>query len=217
MNNIQEKKWLTVDEAFIQCSQKDLNRTKKTIRQWCRQEHVESQKRVTPNGEAWMIAGDSLKVKIASELEFAASRTPSAERAHTGTYQSEPVQASTDPFIQVRDGTTPNEPGLAAIAREEIQGLRDVVRSLEIDKGIRDAQIKYLEKENEKGREALSGQSRYIGHLETLAQLNGASPDAKFLASPVPNIESGTDLPSGEIPNPMQQNLGYNLPHGSTR
>jgi hypothetical protein len=202
MNETEKRQWLTVDEAYLECTNLSLSRTKKTIRQWCRQEHVECQKRLTSNGEQWMIDAGSLNTKIQSELEFKSSKPPEPQIANT--YEpvhttSEPVRTSSNQSEPVRTGTNQGEPPRTSSDREEIRNLKNQIRSLEIDKGVRDKQIAYLETENEKGRDALSGQSRYIGHLETLALQSGASPNAKFLSSPVPKPKNGIDTPFEKI------------------
>ncbi len=92
--------WLSVDEAYLSCHQAGLIRTKKTIRQWCRQEHVECQKQVTPTGERWMLEKASLDVKVASELEF--------------MQQIPPVQPSANGFEQVQTTDTPVQTGTGA-------------------------------------------------------------------------------------------------------
>lgn len=202
MNEIEKRQWLTVDEAYIECASRNLSRTKKTIRQWCRQDHIECQKRLTPNGEQWMIDAESLKTKIQSELDFI---KPSSNEPHNAnTYepvrtQSEPVQPRSHQSEPVHTSSNHEEPTQTSINLEDIRGLKNQIRSLEIDKGIRDKQIEYLEIENEKGRDALSAQSRYIGHLETLAVQSGTSPDAKFLSSPVPKYENGINTPIEKI------------------
>lgn len=215
MENSEPKNWLTVDDAYSLALKEGLHRTKKTVRQWCRQGHVEAQKRITPNGEAWMIDAKSLETKIQSEIEFSSAQSIEREPVRPSSNLYDRIQTGAHQFEHVRTGENIDEPDQSASVREEISNLKATIRSLEIDKGIRDAQIKYLEDENLKGREALSGQSRYIGHLETLATQNGSSPDAKFLASPVPKLEIDPDLPLGEIVNPAQPNLGYNSLHGN--
>ena len=217
MINSSERSWLTVDDAYLKCLEEGLSRTKKTIRQWCRQDHVECQKRTTPNGEAWMIDASSLQVKISSELEFIRSQSNRAAPVQAGAPRSEPVQTGADMFEPVRTPRNPVEQDTKEPETDELARLERSVRSLEIDKGVRDAQIKFLEDENAKGRDVLTAQSRYIGHLETIAQLNGASPDAKFLASPVPKYESGTDASPVDFGDAERQNSSYNFNHGNTR
>ena len=87
-NTQTNREWLTVDHAFLTCQQAGLDRTKKTIRSWARNEHVEAQKQTTPTGERWMVEKASLTVKIRAELEF--QRPP--EQVQTSAYASEPVQ-----------------------------------------------------------------------------------------------------------------------------
>jgi len=198
MNENEKRQWLTVDEAYIECVNQNLSRTKKTIRQWCRLEHVECQKRLTPNGEQWMIDADSLNTKIQSELDFI--KPQSIEPQNANTYeqvrtQSEPVQPRSHQSEPLHTRSNQAEPAQTSAKIDEIRELKNQIKLLEIDKGVRDKTIAYLETENEKGRDTLSAQSRYIGHLETLALQSGTSPDAKFLSSPVPKYENGINTP----------------------
>lgn len=210
-----QQKWVTVDEAFSICVDHGLSRTKKTIRQWCRQSHVEAQKRSTPIGESWMIDTASLNVKIQSEKEFAASHSNPSEPVQTSAHVFTPVQAGANQSAHPQTGANQDQTEDRTDEKQEIESLKKEVRSLEIDKGIRDAQIDFLERENEKGRDALSAQSRYIGHLETLAHLSGSSPDGKFLASALPNPEIDPNIPSVDLGGSREQNLSYNNPHAN--
>lgn len=169
------------------CLEHDLPRTKKTIRQWCRQNHVEAQKQTTPTGERWVLDKASLAVKIKAEKEMQAQFA----QAQTGSHLSkplagnafqagppEPVQTSADRFEPVRTGADPSEPA------EKVVELEGKLRSIEIDKAVRDKQIEFLTKQNEAGHENLMSQSRYIGHLETQVLQLGGRPDQSFLAAP---------------------------------
>lgn len=212
MNENEKRQWLTVDEAYIECANQNLSRTKKTIRQWCRQEHVESQKRITPNGEQWMIDASSLSTKIKSELDFIKPLSQNSQHPNMSEpvrTQSEPVHTRTHQYEQVQTRTNQQEPTQTLSNQDETRELKNQIRSLEIDKGIRDKQIEFLKDENEKGRDTLSAQSRYIGHLETLALQSGTSPDAKFLSSPVPKPESDTNTPVEKINGSEVQNSNF--------
>lgn len=200
-NNLPTRKWLTVDEAFLACQNAGLDRTKKTIRSWCRHEHVESLKQTTPTGERWMVESDSLKVKLRAELEFQQQQ----REVQTGSNPSEPVQTrdepvrtSSDQYEQVHTGSNTSAPTRAGRENSaELDELRSQVRSLEIDKAVRDKQIEWLTKENEKGQDSLLSQSRYIGHLETQVHQLGGRPDQQYLNAPVPGQQAtrnhGTD------------------------
>ncbi len=194
----QTHEWITVDQAFLHCLEADLTRTKKTIRSWCRLEHVQSQKQTTPTGERWVIDKASLLVKIQAEKEMQqqfAQVLPGSnpteplysndiQRSHalgnqepvrTGSNPSEPVQTSADTF----------EPVQTSSRIEELQNLRSKLQSLEIDKAVRDKHISFLDKQNSEGRENLLSQSRYIGHLETKLVALGGEPDQAFLSAPI--------------------------------
>lgn len=183
------RSWMTVDQAFASCQAAGLNRTKKTIRSWCRHEHVESQKQTTPTGERWMVEASSLEVKIRSELEF---QQPNPE-VQTGANPSEPVQTQDepvrtrpDPFVQPQTRSNHDEHAQTRENPPEIlRQLETKIRSLEIDKAVRDKQIEFITKQNEEGQQSLLSQSRYIGHLETQVMRLGGQPDQSFLQAPV--------------------------------
>ena len=84
------------------------------------------------------------------------------------------------------------------------------MRGLEIDRAVRDKLVAHLERRLEKADEQQLAQSRYIGHLETLAIEKGASPEAKFLASPRPISNSGHEIPVGDFRPNDSENLRYN-------
>lgn len=178
----QTPKWLTIDQAYLLCQEHELPRTKKTIRQWCRQNHVTGQKQTTQNGERWVLDEASLLVKIEAEKQMRASMAQ--------------VQTGADQFGQVRTSTDSSEPVLA----EQISELESKVRSLEIDKAVRDKHVEFLSKQNDEGQKNLLSQSRYIGHLETQVLQLGGKPDAKFLQPPTAQSD-----PDFETPNPSQQ------------
>ncbi|HHL43670.1 MAG TPA: hypothetical protein ENJ42_08635, partial [Hellea balneolensis] len=58
------------------------------------------------------------------------------------------------------------------------------VRSLEIDKGVRDQHIKFLTEQNKTEHDLALRQNKYIGHLETKVYALGDKPDIKFLDAP---------------------------------
>jgi len=88
------RRWLTVDQAYVACQGAGLDRTKKTIRSWARNEHVDAQKQTTPTGERWMVEETSLSVKIRSELEFQAQSQSQSEQVQTRVDPSEPVRTT---------------------------------------------------------------------------------------------------------------------------
>lgn len=185
------REWLTVDDAYVACLQAGLDRTKKTIRSWARNEHVEAQKQTTPTGERWMVEKASLAVKIRAELEF---QRPS-EQVQTGAHPSEQVQTEDEPvrtradqFDRGRTHTNQAEPQQTP-QNDDVRDLQAQIRSLEIDKAVRDRQIDFLTGQNEDGQKGLLSQSRYIGHLETQVLQLGDKPDQQFLQAPVPDKE----------------------------
>ena len=178
------REWLTVDQAYAACLDAGLDRTKKTIRQWCRQEHVDCQKQITPTGERWMIDKASLVTKIRLELEFQQTQ----EQVQTSAYPSEPVRTTDDTVRTIADPYEPVHTGTNdQVQPAQIKDLENQIKSLEIDKAVRDQHISFLTSQNEKGQKDLLSQSRYIGHLETKVLALGGEPDTKFLDAPVPN------------------------------
>ena len=195
-------KWVTVDEAFMLCQDAGLDRTKKTIRSWCRHEHVDGKKQSTPIGERWMVEANSLHVKIRSELEFQRQSEP----IHTSANQFEqvrttdtPVRTSAHSSEQERTDTDQQEPQTATsqVDTKKIAELEREVRSLEIDKAVRDRHVEFLTEQNKEGQKNLLSQSRYIGHLETQVMQLGGRPDQQFLEAPVPS-ERETAQPFAE-------------------
>ena len=76
------------------------------------------------------------------------------------------------------------------------------MRSLQIDKAVRDKQIDFLTKQNEEGQKNLLSQSRYIGHLETQVLQLGGAPDHTFLDAP-----GRREKDEADIINPRQEPL----------
>ena len=211
------REWLSVDDAFLACQEAGLERTKKTIRSWARNEHVEAQKQTTPTGERWMVEKTSLSVKIRAELEFqrqaelGQTGSNRSEPVRTSANRSEPVQTGDEP---VRTGTNRYEPRQTGAhedgnrvngLEEKLVTLEASVRSLEVDKAVRDQHIDFLTRQNAEGQQGLLSQSRYIGHLETQLKQLGVTPDQRFLDAPVPKREEALEP---EVVNPDQQPLG---------
>lgn len=205
-NTIAPRAWLTVDQAFAACQAAGLDRTKKTIRSWARNEHVEAQKQTTPTGERWMVEETSLSVKIKAELEFQAQSQGLSEPVQTSVHPSEPVRTIDEP---VRTRTEAFEPrrtkaneGERQHTSAKVEELRRELRSLEIDKAVRDRQIDFLTEQNAEGQKNLLSQSRYIGHLETQVLQLGGAPDQTFLKAPVQR-----DDVNATVVNPHQEPL----------
>jgi hypothetical protein len=188
-NTIAPRSWLTVDQAFAACQAAGLDRTKKTIRSWARNEHVEAQKQTTPTGERWMVEETSLSVKIKAELEFQAQSQGLSEPVQTRVHPSEPVRTMDEPVRTRADAFEPRRTEANEGERQqtsaEIEELRRELRSLEIDKAVRDRQIDFLTEQNAEGQKNLLSQSRYIGHLETQVLQLGGAPDQTFLKASV--------------------------------
>lgn len=204
-----EFKWITVDEAFVECQQAGLNRTKKTIRSWCRHEHVEGKKQTTPTGERWMLEATSLQVKIKSELDFLMQSDEVLQRSNQGEQvrtEDTPVQTSANPSEPVRTSPNQQEQVLDSVSKKRISELENEIRSLEIDKAVRDRHVDFLSEQNKEGQQNLLSQSRYIGHLETKVLQLGGKPDLTFLKPPTAQNDS-----MGANPNPRQQQFNVHL------
>ena len=108
----------------------------------------------------------------------------------------------------MRTGADPSEPvrETSEEQKERIRELETQVRSLEIDKAVRDKQVEFLSGQNEEGQQLLLSQSRYIGHLETKVLQLGGRPDQKFLNPPIPEDSAEAEMVEEEEPlNPDQR------------
>ncbi len=144
-----------------------------------------------------MVEESSLSVKIRSELEFQTQKAVN----QTGANLSEPVQTQPEPVhtgadqyehAQTRSHDRETEHAHVNPSERERQ-LETQVRSLEIDKAVRDKQIEFFTKQNQEGQTSLLSQSRYIGHLETQVMRLGGQPDQAFLQAPVPHVPINRD------------------------
>lgn len=205
-----ETKWLTVDEASLLCFELGLNRTKKTIRSWARNDHVQSRKQTTQHGEMWILERGELIAKINSEKEFAAQQeqtrtTPDpSEPVRAGTNRSEPVRTRSNPSEPVRN--EPESEVEDGKTRDEIRSLKNRVQALTVDVRWRDQMLDRMTRENEKMFDNLQGQARYIGHLETDLMRLGGAPDAQFLAAPATGKNDGLEA-GGTIQPPSEDRL----------
>jgi hypothetical protein len=91
---------LTVSQAYDHLIATGLPRSKKTIRKWCRLNHVEWKEIAIPGGAKWLITRTSLDARIAEEKLIDASLAQ-----QTGANSSGPVRADTgaNPSAPVRD------------------------------------------------------------------------------------------------------------------
>ena len=170
---------------------------------------MDAQKQTTPTGDRWMVEKNSLDVKIRYELDFQRSGAgvqTSANRFEPAHPKIEPVRTRANQDEPQQTGSKESEPYSSGEAKgQDIDALRSKVRSLEIDKAVRDSQIEFLNAQNEKGQTSLLAQSRYIGHLETQVLQLGGKPDQQFLEAPMPNPEHVVEP---EVVDPRQSPLG---------
>ena len=64
---------LTVSQAYEYLITEGLPRSKKTIRKWCRLNHVDKKQNVIPGGPKWFITRSSIDARIAEERLIDAS------------------------------------------------------------------------------------------------------------------------------------------------
>jgi hypothetical protein len=90
---------LTVSQAYDYLIAQGLPRSKKTIRKWCRQNHVEWKEIAVPGGAKWLITRSSLDARIAEERQIDASLTQETgtdlsgqDRTGPDAHPSEPVR-----------------------------------------------------------------------------------------------------------------------------
>ena len=107
---------LTVSQAYDYLISEGLPRSKKTIRKWCRLDHVEWKEIAVPGGAKWLVTKSSLDARIAEERMIDASLTQatSANRSEQG-----PVQTSANPSVPVRDDA------LVEVLKEQLAHERD--------------------------------------------------------------------------------------------
>jgi len=144
-----------------------------------------------------MVEETSLIVKIQSELEFLQYKPDVQTGANLSKLvqtQPEPVRMGADQYEHAQTRPHEREPERSSVnpSKRELE-LETQVRSLEIDKAVRDKQIEFFTKQNEEGQTSLLSQSRYIGHLETQVMRLGGQPDQAFLQAPVPHVPINRD------------------------
>ena len=113
---------LTVSQAYEHLIAEGLPRSKKTIRKWCRLNHVEKKQNVIPGGPKWLITKSSLDTRIAEERLIDASLS-----RETGSNRSEriPFQTGSDPSAAVRDDE------LVEILKQQLVHERDARKATE--------------------------------------------------------------------------------------
>jgi hypothetical protein len=114
---------LTVSQAYEHLISEGLPRSKKTIRKWCRLNHVEKKQNVIPGGPKWLITKSSLDARIAEERLIDASLSQ-----ETGSNRSEwvPVQTGSNPSAPVRDDE------LVKILKQQLVHERDARKATEV-------------------------------------------------------------------------------------
>jgi hypothetical protein len=113
---------LTVSQAYEYLIAEGLPRSKKTIRKWCRLNHVEKKQNVIPGGPKWLITKSSLDARIVEERLIDASLTQ-----ETGSNQSERVRVQTgsNPSAAVRDDE------LVEVLKQQLAHERDARKATE--------------------------------------------------------------------------------------
>ena len=144
-----------------------------------------------------MLDAATLEVKIKAELEFQARAQTRSHQDAPSPHLSEPVQTEAEPVRTRSEAFEQRQSGT------DLAALRAENEILKFDKATRDAKIEFLSEQNSEWQQALLGQSRYIGHLETKLMRLGGEADQTFLA--VPMAERPVEP---EIVNPDQPDLG---------
>ena len=113
---------LTVSQAYEHLIAEGLPRSKKTIRKWCRLNHVEQKQNVIPGGPKWLITRSSLDARIAEERLIDASLAQK-----TGSNRSErvPGQTGANPSTPVRDDE------LVEVLKQQLVHERDARKATE--------------------------------------------------------------------------------------
>lgn len=217
-----DTKWLTVKEASLHCFNMGLPRSTKSLRRWCAKEDVEAQKRQTNHGEKWFLGRESLEIKIKEELEFLKqSESPLLQSEHLTEHSADMSgHERTQADISAHERTRPDTDaqGVDTSVQPKIRDLEDQILLLKHDIKWRDQVLKDQKQTNQILMDEIKGQSRYIGHLETLTLGSEEKADQTFLAPPVPNLshsrdadrtaEMGTpEIIPNEQPHPDQRNL----------
>lgn len=117
---------LTVSQAYDYLIAEGLPRSKKTIRKWCRLNHVDWKEIAVPGGAKWLITRSSLDARIAEERLIDASLTHD-------TGANPPGQARTDtdanPSAPVRDDA------IIEVLKEQLAHERDARTAAEAKTG----------------------------------------------------------------------------------
>jgi hypothetical protein len=102
---------LTVSQAYDYLISEGLPRSKKTIRKWCRHNHVEWKEFAVPGGAKWLITRSSLEARVSEERLIDASLTK-----ETAATRFEPVRPDTsaDPSGPARNDA------LVTLLREQL-------------------------------------------------------------------------------------------------
>jgi hypothetical protein len=113
---------LTVSQAYDYLIAEGLPRSKKTIRKWCRLNHVDWKEIAVPGGAKWLITRSSLDARIAEERLIDASLTQD-----TGANPSGQVRTDTgaNPSAPVRDDA------LVEVLKEQLAHERDARNAAE--------------------------------------------------------------------------------------
>ena len=122
-NPITEGLLLTVSQAYEHLIAEGLPRSKKTIRKWCRLNHVEKKQNVIPGGPKWLITKSSLDARIAEERLIDASLS-----RETGSNRSERVLCSNQ-FEPLR--TVVRDDELVEVLKQQLVHERDARKATE--------------------------------------------------------------------------------------
>ncbi|MEP3422883.1 MAG: hypothetical protein ABJN35_14175 [Erythrobacter sp.] len=220
-----DTKWLTVDEASFLCKEMGLDRTKKTMRNWAKNDHVTARKQTTHHGEMWVLEKPELVAKIKAELEFARQRKadipfqdPSTHERNIPNLSGRVRNVPEDSAPVWKEAESVSRDAGDLDARDQIRSLKTQIQALSVDVQWRDKMLDRLTRENERMLENMHGQARYIGHLESDLLRLGGAPDQQFLQAPKvqpspqhepanDNTQAGDQLVHPIKPHPDQQSF----------
>ena len=199
---------LTVNQASDYLRSQNLARSKKTIRKWCRLNHVDKSENTIPGGPKWLITKQSLDAKLAEERLIDASL-----KQETGTNQSEPVRTQTsanpsepvrsDELVEVLKDQLAHERRMRSSAEKKNETLLNMYHEISMTAG--QAGIEIGRGMAEQGRARQLGTDRRSDIREPSNVIDPSDgPDLSVtpthtFADPMPTSREDGDKPDGEF------------------
>lgn len=117
---------LTVTQAYDYLITKNIPRSKKTIRKWCRLDHVEKKENTIPGGPKWLVTKSSLDAKLAEERLIDASLK---HETSPNLFEPVPPQTGANQSVPVRDDE------LVEVLKEQLSHEREARKTAEDKNG----------------------------------------------------------------------------------